>query len=83
MDISTHISKREIKYSIGVGYHIKYGRGDPHERDYFLEQRRIFGLRRREARGFFFEEQRDPHEEGNHLNASKANFFVNTGEFLK
>ena len=44
--------------------------------DFWLEKERG-------ERIFFFEEQRDPHEEGNHLNASKENFFVNTGEFLK
>ena len=54
--------------------------GDPHgEILFFGSKGRIFGLRRRKTRGFFFEEQRDPHEEGSHLNASKAIFFVNTG----
>ena len=33
---------------------------------------------------FFWGEQRDPHGEGSHLNASKADsFFDNTGEFLE
>ena len=50
----------------------------------FLEQREDFWLEKEKGeRIFFLEEQRDPHEEGSHLNASKANFFVNTGEFLK
>ena len=31
---------------------------------------------------FSFGEQRDPHGEGSHLNASKADFFDNTGQFF-
>ena len=48
------------------------------ERIIFLEQRRDFWVFRR-GRGeniFFFWKQRNPHGEGSHLNASKADFFL-------